>query len=847
MSDAEDAPVVEEVVDVDEATADSSEANCEIVCANPKPTSFWGFKSQDYPPIPPSGNDDETEEDLEVLLKQRECLFLLLEARKLLGSMVQRKIELDEEAWVEKRRQEDEEKRRTGRMSCQEIQEMLQSQPDEDDSDWVSEIQELKKQLVIEIRRNHVLDRDLAKLDKRIALLIKNRTSLQEVLASTRKVGKKGQRISADDFSSDPRKIEHYQDLFYLLQTEPRFLARCVYLVTAEQLDSFMDTTVLTLFGDAFSPREEYLILRLFQIAIQHQISVIGAIGDFLQTDSVIPKMIITYNRRKLGSEYLQKTLSPVLDQVIDADDLVLELEPKTLYKVMINEREVETGEKSTLPRNVTNQEAMENEDVKTILAKRLTDLTKFCTLFLDAILGSLDDLPYGLRFLCKQLKNMCSKAFPDATDRELRNIVVYFVYYRFVNLAIVTPDAYNIVKQDLPALVRKNLIVIAKVLQNLFNFKTFPEEQEWLEPLNDWIEEKAESVTDYFDQLIRVQDPEDHLQVNRYMELTQKSKPVIIISLHEIYQTHTLLSEHLDAIAPDKDDPLRKILQDLGPPPENLDDGDDREIQLTLTNRFKVDVEEDADNVRLYAETKELVIPILRLVPVQQSIQRLHLMDVLEAGIKFATETNNKALSTQINKILENLGKLEAEDMVSKDDNYESFVHDVALEVANRNAIRDQQRREIARLKGTLESLRKHQAYINEQITQYTEYLQDCREKHYQPKGRKKRKKKAGDDKMGPFKFKYKDLASKGVILDSEVPPLSRGKTTFTISSDAPGVFDIVAKIAGVSVEKMQLEFDELLERHYNGVTRMELDQVTLDVNMTIHLINKFFLGAKK
>jgi hypothetical protein len=44
---------------------------------------------------------------------------------------------------------------------------------------WLPEIQELKRQLVIEIRRNHVLDRDLQKLDKRIGLLIKNRTTLQ--------------------------------------------------------------------------------------------------------------------------------------------------------------------------------------------------------------------------------------------------------------------------------------------------------------------------------------------------------------------------------------------------------------------------------------------------------------------------------------------------------------------------------------------------------------------------------------------------------------------------------------------------------------------------------------------
>jgi len=184
---------------------------------------------------------------------------------------------------------------------------------------------------------------------------------------------------------------------------------------------------------------------------------------------------------------------------------------------------------------------------------------------------------------------------------------------------------------------------------------------------------------------------------------------------------------------------------------------------------------------------------------------------------------------------------------MVTKDDQYESFVHDVALEVANRNVIRLQQKKEVSRLKGTLGELNEHQSYLDEQIKQYTRYLQDCKEKQYaviaKKKGKKKKKGEGEGYKIGPFKFSYKELAKKGVIVDSEVPALSRKKTTFLISSDAPGMFDVVAKIAGVSVEKMQLDLDDLLEKHYNNIHRLELDQVTLDVNMTIHLINKFFL----
>jgi len=45
------------------------------------------------------------------------------------------------------------------------------------------------------------------------------------------------------------------------------------------------------------------------------------------------------------------------------------------------------------------------------------------------------------------------------------------------------------------------------------------------------------------------------------------------------------------------------------------------------------------------------------------------------------------------------------------------------------------------------------------------------------------------------------------------------------------------------MQVEKMTLELDDLLEKNYNNITRLDLENVTLDVNMTIHLINKFFL----
>jgi hypothetical protein len=118
---------------------------------------------------------------------------------------------------------------------------------------------------VAEVRRNHGLEGDLQKLDKKIALLIKNRGNIQEVLAKTEHKKKKGTDKPPELLFSDQKK-ELYQNLFYLLQTEPKYLANLLYLCSPDEMNEFLDTVILTLFGDAYSPREEFLILSLFKV-----------------------------------------------------------------------------------------------------------------------------------------------------------------------------------------------------------------------------------------------------------------------------------------------------------------------------------------------------------------------------------------------------------------------------------------------------------------------------------------------------------------------------------------------------------------------------------------------------
>ena len=55
---------------------------------------------------------------------------------------------------------------------------------------------------------------------------------------------------------------------------------------------------------------------------------------------------------------------------------------------------------------------------------------------------------------------------------------------------------------------------------------------------------------------------------MDQFTEATLIAKPIIYISLQELYDTHVLLLEHLDSIAPNRKDPLRELLEDLGDSP---------------------------------------------------------------------------------------------------------------------------------------------------------------------------------------------------------------------------------------------------------------------------------------
>jgi len=63
---------------------------------------------------------------------------------------------------------------------------------------------------------------------------------------------------------------------------------------------------------------------------------------------------------------------------------------------------------------------------------------------------------------------------------------------------------------------------------------------------------------------------------------------------------------------------------------------------------------------------------------------------------------------------------------------------------------------------------------------------------------------------------------------------------------SEEPGVFDVEASVPGIAKMCIKLELDDLLEKQSRNLEHDERPEITLDVNMTIHLLNQLFRKKK-
>ncbi|XP_048449786.1 ras GTPase-activating-like protein IQGAP2 [Rhincodon typus] len=512
------------------------------------------------------------------------------------------------------------------------------------------EVTRIREEVVTKIRSNQQLEKDLNLMDIKIGLLVKNRITLQDVISHSKKMDKKNKGQAVEVISGgqglkslskeNRKKLEAYQHLFYLLQTNPTYLAKLIFQMPQNKSTKFMDTVIFSLYNYASNQREEYLLLKLFKTALEEEIkSKVDQVQDIATGNPTVIKMVVTFNRGARGQNALRQLLSPVVKEIMEDKTLAINTNPVEVYKAWVNQMEMQTGEASKLPYDVTAEQALSHEEVKTKLETSMRNLQAVTDKVLMSISTSLDTIPYGMRYIAKVLKNSLHEKFPDSTEDELLKIVGNLLYYRYMNPAIVAPDGFDIIDMTAGGQLhpdqRRNLGSVAKVLQHAASNKLFEGENAQLSSMNAYLSQTYQKFRNFFQLACDVPEPEEKFNIDEYSDMVTLSKPVIYISIEEIINTHSLLLEHQEAISPDHNDLLHELLEGLGSVPDvetligegAVDPNDPNKenvlsqlaktgVSLTLTSKIDLREGDDRDMKILMIKTKQLIVDVIRTQP---------------------------------------------------------------------------------------------------------------------------------------------------------------------------------------------------------------------------------------
>ena len=383
------------------------------------------------------------------------------------------------------------------------------------DFDEEVEFERLRKTVVQHVRQNEMADQYIQQLDIKIALLVKNKITLDEVVKHQKHFGGSvGSLLTNSEISSkDPfdlkalnknsrRKLEHYQEMFFILQTQPQYLARQFRRIreanTPEKDCEKTRHLIMGLFGYAQKRREEYYLLKLITRSMKEEVDSCRNLQEYLRGNFFWAKLFGAYIKNPRDRKFMRDLLGPIVkESIVDSPDLDLESDPLQIYLAAIQNEQLRTGQRSTRPTDVTRDIAIKDEETKRTFIAHLQDLREIA----DQVFGALEDtlhrMPYGLRYVAQQMFDGLISRFQHEEPTYIIQIVGNWIWKNYLQPALSDPEKFGVVDRSLAPEHRRNLGEVVKVLSQISAGRLFGQDNVFLQPLNSYVTEAISRISD--------------------------------------------------------------------------------------------------------------------------------------------------------------------------------------------------------------------------------------------------------------------------------------------------------------------------------------------------------------
>jgi len=710
-------------------------------------------------------------------------------------------------------------------------------------------IRQLKRDVDVENFRNASLEREVRTIDKKIKLLVKNKKQVQN-------------RFRANMISSQGSPIsslkEDYENLFYLLQNEPNYMAGLTSAAPDEH--ELLVKALTCLYGNEADPREEILLLKYFELAIDKEFVKADKVTTAFSGVNAMSAGINYFLRRDKCLGALKSILATPLSTVMQ-DRSDFELNILAVYKEVCQSHNI------LVDASTTTAQAMRDPEVVNLLVQRAQVLRDYAKTFLDAIVDGIDLIPYGIRCICKNMINNANKYFPHADESQKTSMLASLIFMHWILPAIVTPEMSSLVDGEVLPRVRRHLIMIAKVLHNLCNEAKFEDKLDYMPVINDWINESKVRMKEFLTNATIVEELDQHKKADQYAGYLKQDALQIRIAVNDCFDVHRCLFNSLVVVAPSLDDPLRVILRELGVPPGKVPPAQNKGINLKLVNRFDAPLEDEADGSdsleAIMQDTRWQLTRILREMAPVDYLQDKYAVDPTNLAL-LLSKAKQEAIATEMFRLADRIKvflvrlNLLAQKKVYK---HSDLLADVAADLRDRDLQRTKSNHEQKTLVASLDNIRNKRTYLLSTVSAYRESLLSARAVGFNPPqvelgiigsccGRPTMQR---EYKIGPHRYSYIELESQGFILKSELPEQFRPHLTFVFESLTPGTIrlSVVAKQAAAagmgerdsSIFNAQLLVEDLLEAKEKKIAELNLVELILDLTQVVEIINLHFI----
>ncbi|KAJ3224105.1 hypothetical protein HDU81_008739 [Chytriomyces hyalinus] len=396
------------------------------------------------------------------------------------------------------------------------------------------------------------------------------------------------------DVELDADLKESYAKLVSLLRSEPIHLASLAHAISLNEMNASLESSILTIFGNQFNRREEWMLLSLLQRIIEMQFDKASNFGSVMRANTPASRMLSTYTRRRSGTQYLRQTLSMLMTHVTDLGDTCLEINAfklDTHHSTATNRNSFSSSRtdsahsESFLPSPIRSVFAsvprkfsmpVLKKSLGQVVDERVQVLVQLVGRFLDTLMESIERVPFEIRWLCKQIWKTAKAKFPQEGESNFASLVGGFFLLRYINPAIVSPESVFQLSELDPIVLSPNgkrtLTLVAKTLQMIAN-KPSAVKEPYMATLVPLIQEHKIRVVQFFSELCKVDDFEflgtgelefDCGVDDCFAGFKDLDAADLYIRVEELQSLCGLLDQNLDRLDPASAEYIQPILQTI-------------------------------------------------------------------------------------------------------------------------------------------------------------------------------------------------------------------------------------------------------------------------------------------